>query len=137
MQAEGLNPYSLKTKNKMKTAAYVYFMANQNNNVLYTGITKNITRRVAEHKAKVHKGFTCRYNCEKLVYYEMYNLVTDAITREKQLKNWQRKWKNHLVNEENPEWRDLSEEVGVDDELVNEVKRYYHEIAVQARNEDS
>lgn len=110
-------------------------MANQHNNVLYIGVTNNLSRRVAEHKAKVVKGFTYKYNCDKLVYYEAFDLITDAISREKQLKNWKREWKNKLVNDENAEWNDLSESVGVDDELINIVREYYKEIAGQARND--
>ena len=65
--------------------------------------TNNIIRRIAEHKAKINKGFTYKYNCDKLVYYETYPSVTDAIAREKQLKNWKRKWKNKLINDFNSE----------------------------------
>lgn len=74
----------------MKSVAYVYFMTNQYNNVLYIGVTNDLNRRVAEHKAKVNKGFTFKYNCYKLVYFETFNLIIDAISREKQLKNWKR-----------------------------------------------
>jgi len=119
-------------KQTMKKQAYIYFMANQHNNVLYIGVTNNLSRRVAEHKAKVVKGFTYKYNCDKLVYYEAFDIITDAISREK---NWKREWKNKLVNDENAEWNDLSESVGVDDELINIVREYYKEIAGQARND--
>jgi putative endonuclease len=109
----------------MKDNAYIYFLTNGHNNVLYIGVTNDIVRRVAEHKAKINKGFTYKYNCDRLVYYECYTLMTDAIAREKQLKNWKREWKNKLINDDNPEWRDLSEEIGVDDEMIEAVKMHY------------
>ena len=119
----------------MNKKGYIYFMANQHNNVLYLGVTNNLRRRVAEHKAKVNKGFTYKYNCDKLVYFEKIESIEDAIDREKQLKNWKREWKNELINEMNPTLKDLSEEIGVDDELINAVKEHYREIAGQARND--
>ena len=119
----------------MKTNAYIYFMANHYNNVLYFGVTNDIIRRVAEHKAKINKGFTYKYNCDKLVYYETFNLMTDAIAREKQLKNWKREWKNELVIGFNPEWKDLSKEIGIDDDYINAIKEHYEGIAGQARND--
>ena len=119
----------------MNKQGYIYFMANQHNNVLYLGVTNNLRRRVAEHKAKINKGFTYKYNCDKLVYFEKIESIEDAIDREKQLKNWKREWKNKLINEMNPTLKDLSEEIGVDDELINAVKEHYREIAGQARND--
>jgi putative endonuclease len=110
----------------MKAQSYIYFLTNQYNNVLYIGVTNDIVRRIAEHKAKINKGFTFKYNCEKLVYYEIFVLVTDAIAREKQLKNWKREWKNKLVNDVNPEWKDLSDEIGVTKEFIDAVKEHYH-----------
>ena len=78
-------------------------ITNTYNKVLYLGVTNNLARRVAEHKARVSKGFTYKYNCNKLVYYEIYPSMFRAIRREKQLKNWKRGWKNDLVNSRNPE----------------------------------
>ena len=129
----------------MKTnASYIYFMTNHYNNVLYVGVTNDIVRRVAEHKAKINKGFTFKYNCDKLVYYEIFNLMTDAIAREKQLKNWKREWKNELITGFNPDWKDLSVQIGIDDNYINAVKEHYKGIAghvccakcKQARNDD-
>jgi putative endonuclease len=100
-------------------------MTNHYNNVLYIGVTSDIVRRVAEHKAKINKGFTYKYNCEKLVYYEEYELITEAISREKQLKNWKREWKNELVNGFNPKWEDLSEQIGVNDDMINVILGHY------------
>ena len=109
----------------MNKAGYIYFLSNHYNNVLYIGVTNNIRRRVAEHKAKVNKGFTYKYNCDKLVYYEVFDSITNAISREKQLKNWKREWKNKLVNEMNPEWKDLSVSMGVNEELIKDAIEYY------------
>ena len=120
----------------MSGASYVYFMSNTYNNVLYVGVTNNLTRRVAEHKAKINKGFTYKYNCDKLVYFEKFDLIVEAIAREKQLKNWKREWKNELVVKQNVRWEDLSDSIGVTEELINAVKEFYKEegIAGQARN---
>ena len=88
---------------------YVYFMANQSNRVLYTGMTNNLSRRVHEHKNKRNpRSFTARYNCNKLVYYEVFSTPMEAIFREKQLKAGSRKRKNALVDGMNPAWIDLS-----------------------------
>lgn len=119
----------------MNKEGYIYFMANQHNNVLYLGVTNNLVRRVAEHKAKINKGFTYKYNCDKLVYFEKFTSIVDAISREKQLKNWKREWKNELINGMNTTWRDFSEEIGVNEELINAVKEHYKGIAGQARND--
>jgi putative endonuclease len=119
----------------MDNNAYIYFMSNQHNNVLYVGVTNDIVRRVAEHKAKVNKGFTYKYNVDRLVYYELINSINDAIAREKQIKNWKREWKNDLVNDMNPTWEDLSGSIGVDEAFVKAVSDHYEEIAGQARND--
>lgn len=118
----------------MTKQAYIYFLSSTHNNVLYIGVTNNITRRISEHKAKINKGFTYKYNCNKLVYYEMLVSITDAISREKQLKNWKREWKNQLVNDFNPQWIDLSEEIGVTAEMIEAIKERYM-IADQVRND--
>ena len=89
---------------------YVYIMSSNNKNTVYIGVTNDLERRVYEHKEKLTKGFTEKYNCVNLVYYEVYNQIVDAIYREKQLKKWNRVWKNELIEEENPNWLDLSEE---------------------------
>jgi len=85
----------------------VYFMTNKHNNVLYIGVTSNLTKRVYQHKTKAYKGFTSKYNCEKLVYFEVFSDINEAIEREKQLKKGNRQRKNNLVNVENPDWKDL------------------------------
>jgi len=77
---------------------------------LYTGMTNELKRRVYEHKQKLIKGFTSKYSINKLVYYESCNDVKAAIAREKQIKGWTRKKKIELIEKENPEWKDLSED---------------------------
>lgn len=87
----------------MKTHIYyVYIMVSKNNTVLYIGFTNNIIRRTKEHKDRINKGFTYRYNVDKLVYYEVFGCVKDAILREKRLKKWNRNWKIQLIEENNP-----------------------------------
>ncbi|OGY44260.1 MAG: hypothetical protein A3J62_02940 [Candidatus Buchananbacteria bacterium RIFCSPHIGHO2_02_FULL_38_8] len=87
---------------------FVYILTNWNNKVLYTGITNNLERRLFEHKNRIVEGFTTKYNVSKLVYYEEYNNAYDAITREKQIKNWHRQWKINLIKSLNSKWDDLS-----------------------------
>ena len=89
---------------------YVYILTNEKGNVLYTGVTNDLIKRVFEHKHHLDKGsFTARYNVEKLVYFEMTSDVKAAIEREKQIKGWNRKRKNQLVESMNPEFKDLYE----------------------------
>ena len=87
---------------------YVYILTNKNNNVLYTGITNEIERRIYEHKNKLVDGFTKKYNLKKLVYFEETNDVVSALQREKQLKKWSRTWKMRLIEKEDKNWNDLS-----------------------------
>ncbi len=88
---------------------YVYIITNKNNTVLYTGVTSNLVKRIYQHKAKIHKGFAARYNCEKLVYFEAFGSISDAIEREKQIKKFKRIKKLALIDKENREWKDLSD----------------------------
>ena len=85
----------------------VYMVTNTSNRTLYIGVTSNLLRRVGEHRLKQVKGFTSRYNLGKLVYYDVFSEVDAAIAREKQLKRWRRAKKDELIEEMNPEWRDL------------------------------
>ena len=87
---------------------YVYMLTNYNNKVLYTGVTNNLCRRLYEHKSKLIKGFTEKYNVNKLVYFEESNNPEAAIKREKQIKGWKREKKNNLNEKMNPKWEDLS-----------------------------
>lgn len=91
----------------MHTESYVYLLANKHNNVLYTGVTNDLIRRVYEHKNKLVAGFTKKYNVDRLVYYEVCGSIITAIEREKQIKGWSRKKKQYLINVLNPEWTDL------------------------------
>ena len=86
-------------------------MTNKHNTTLYTGVTNDLKRRVFEHKEHLVKGFTNRYNLEKLVYLEVTNDINAAILREKQIKNGSRRKKIELVESINPEWKDLSEDL--------------------------
>ncbi|MFA5135408.1 MAG: GIY-YIG nuclease family protein [Patescibacteria group bacterium] len=89
----------------------VYIMTNKFNRVLYTGVTNNLQRRVHEHRDKVNKCFTAKYNANKLVYYEVIDDIRIAIAREKQIKGWLRKKKVMLIKGLNPTWRDLSKDL--------------------------
>jgi putative endonuclease len=86
---------------------YVYIMTN-NSRILYIGVTDDLNRRLYEHTNKLIDGFTKKYNLTKLVYFETFNQIEDAIRREKQLKNWHRQWKINLIESVNKEWKDLS-----------------------------
>ena len=88
-------------------AYYVYLLASDRNGTLYIGVTNDIVRRVFEHKSKAVAGFTKRYGVDKLVWYEIYDDPTSAITREKELKKWRREWKIQLIEKQNPQWLDL------------------------------
>ena len=90
---------------------FVYILTNKYNKVLYVGVTNNLIRRVYEHKNKLVSGFTSKYNVNKLVYYESFPSVFDAIKREKEIKGWKREKKVALINSFNPEWKDLYEEL--------------------------
>lgn len=90
---------------------YVYIITNKANQVLYIGVTSDLKKRIFEHKEKLVKGFTKKYNLNKLVYFEATNDIEGAITREKQMKKWNRKWKINLINKFNPDWKDLYNEL--------------------------
>ncbi|HET8885543.1 MAG TPA: GIY-YIG nuclease family protein [Salinimicrobium sp.] len=92
----------------MKTS-HVYMMTNKNNTVLYTGVTSNLEKRVYQHKTKFYKGFSARYNCNKLVYFKQFLDINEAILFEKKIKSWKRLKKEELINEINTNWNDLSE----------------------------
>ncbi len=89
--------------------SFVYFMTNNNNTVIYIGVTSDLLKRVYQHKTKSYKGFTDKYNCDKLVYFEEFNDINLAISREKQLKSGNRQRKIDLIESDNPEWDDLSD----------------------------
>ena len=87
---------------------YVYIMTNFNRSVLYIGVTNDIRLRVLQHKNGEGSVFTSKYKCHYLLLFEEYFQITEAIAREKQLKNWHRKWKDELIAKENPELKDLA-----------------------------
>ena len=87
---------------------YVYILTNSSNNVLYVGVTNDLERRCYEHKQKLIKGFTQKYNVDKLVYFEVFDSIELAIFREKQIKGYSRSKKDKLINEFNLEWKELS-----------------------------
>ena len=88
---------------------YLYMLTNSSDSVLYIGVTNDLRRRLLEHKNEEISGFTKRYHLHKLVYFEQYSEIIDAISREKQLKRWSRAKKNWLVATRNPNWDDWSE----------------------------
>ncbi len=90
---------------------YVYVMASKRNGTLYIGVTGDLIKRVYEHKNNLIEGFTNQYNIHTLVYFEQHQDINQALTREKQLKKWNRKWKLRLIEKENPDWRDLYDEI--------------------------
>ena len=86
---------------------YVYILTNENNTVLYTGVTNDLERRMWEHKEKKLKGFTQKYNADKLIFFEKFDLIEDAIAREKQIKGYSRFKKVALIELENKDWIEL------------------------------
>jgi putative endonuclease len=87
----------------------VYILASSPNGTLYVGVTSNLVQRIWQHRQGGVPGFSSRYEVHRLVYYELHGDMEHAILREKRLKKWERRWKLRLVNEFNPEWRDLWE----------------------------
>ncbi len=90
---------------------FVYIMTNKNKTVLYIGVTGNLQNQVYEHENGLIKGFTKKYNCHYLVYYEHFQHIDDAISKEKELKKWRREKKENLINGFNPEWKFLNKEI--------------------------
>ena len=90
---------------------YVYIMASRKNGTIYIGVTSDLVKRVWQHKNHILEGFTKAYNVDKLVYYEVWQDELASIEREKRLKHWNRNWKIKLIEKDNPEWRDLYEDI--------------------------
>lgn len=90
---------------------FVYILASKKNGTLYIGITSNLIKRIQEHKTKIVKGFTEKYNVNKLVHYEQTENVYAALAREKALKKWNKDWKINLIEKTNPNWKDLYFEI--------------------------
>ena len=91
--------------------SYVYIMASQKNGTIYIGVTSDLVKRVYEHKTAYFDGFTKKYDVKNLVYYEIYEDISEAIKREKVLKGWTRKKKIELIESQNPDWLDLYEKI--------------------------
>lgn len=87
---------------------YLYILTNKKNGTLYIGVTNNLERRMFEHKNKLVEGFTKKYSLDKLIYFETFQYVNDAIKREKNMEKWKRQWKINLVEKNNTYWNDLS-----------------------------
>ena len=94
----------------MKINNYYVYILSSESGTLYIGITNNLERRLSEHKQKLIDGFTKKYSCNKLIYYEHYDNINNAIGREKQLKKWRRDKKEFLIKQLNPTWKDLNKE---------------------------
>ncbi|MBX9853739.1 MAG: GIY-YIG nuclease family protein [Cytophagaceae bacterium] len=90
---------------------YVYIVSNKSRTILYTGVTSNLIARTFEHKEKKLIGFTYKYNCQYLIYYEFHETIETAIEREKQIKTWKRLWKENLIKSFNPQLKDLWNEI--------------------------
>jgi putative endonuclease len=86
---------------------HVYLLASRRDGTLYLGVTRDLARRVHEHKSKTLPGFSRKYGVDRLVWYEEYPTATEAIEREKDIKKWRRQWKINLIEEHNPDWMDL------------------------------
>jgi len=96
----------------MQRGGSVYILTNISNDVLYIGVTSDLFFRLQEHKTgKYPTSFTAKYNCTKLIYYENFSTIEEAISREKQLKKWHRQWKENLIESFNPLWKDLSDQI--------------------------
>jgi putative endonuclease len=95
----------------MSKRFYVYILASQRNGTLYVGVTSGLVKRIWEHKQNLVEGFTKKYGVKTLVYYEVHESSIAAITREKQVKKWERAWKIRLIEKDNPHWNDLYEKI--------------------------
>jgi len=95
----------------MSKKAFVYILASKRNGTLYIGMTSILVKRVYEHKRNLVDGFTNKYKVHHLVYFEEYEDIQQAITQEKQVKKWKRKWKLALIEKVNPNWQDLYDEI--------------------------
>lgn len=89
--------------------SYLYILASKRNGTLYIGVTSDLPKRIGEHRAGIIPSFAARYGVKRLVYLEAHSSMTDAIRRERQMKEWQRLWKLRLIERDNPQWCDLFE----------------------------
>jgi putative endonuclease len=97
----------------MDTPSFVYVLASKRNGTLYVAVTNNLVRRVSEHKAKLVPGFTCKYDVNLLVYFEVFDSILQARAREHSLKRWRRAWKIALIEKSNADWHDLTDELNL------------------------
>jgi len=95
----------------MLKKGYLYILASRRNGTLYVGVTSDLVKRIEEHRQKLVEGFTKKYEITNLVYFETFEDIRDAIIRERQIKEWKRKWKTELIQSVNPYWRDLYEDI--------------------------
>ncbi len=95
----------------MLKKGYLYILASRRNGTLYVGVTSDLVKRIEEHRQKLVDGFTKKYEVINLVYFETFEDIRDAIIRERQIKEWRRKWKTELIQSVNPYWRDLYEDI--------------------------
>ncbi|HPV48653.1 MAG TPA: GIY-YIG nuclease family protein [Smithellaceae bacterium] len=95
----------------MKKQPAVYILASKKNGTLYTGVTSDLIKRIWEHKNDLVEGFSKRYGVHDLVWYELHADMTSAIEKEKNIKEWKRKWKLNLIEKSNPDWRDLYDDI--------------------------
>jgi len=95
----------------MERQPAVYILASERNGTIYIGVTSDLPKRIYQHKNDSVDGFTRKYRVHRLVYFELYADMVSAITREKQLKKWNRAWKVEVIEEKNPEWNDLWDEI--------------------------
>jgi putative endonuclease len=109
MTASSLSPSFPRKRESREYGGYVYILSNKRNGTLYIGVTGNLPRRIWEHKSGAVEGFTLKYGLKTLVYYERFDRIEEAITRETQMKKWYRKWKLELIEKDNPHWDDLYE----------------------------
>lgn len=105
----------------------VYILASKRNGTLYIGLTDNLFRRVIEHKEKISKGFTNKYDVNRLVYFEQYKYINEAIYREKCLKKWKRLWKIELIEQNNKDWIDLTNQIALATE-IEEMKIFVRKV---------
>ncbi len=97
----------------MDKSSYVYILASGPYGALYIGVTSNLVKRVWEHRESVVNGFSKQYGVKQLVWFEVHSEIVQAITREKQIKKWNRNWKVNLIQASNPDWRDLYDEIAI------------------------
>ncbi len=93
--------------------AFVYILTNFSRSTLYVGVTTNLRERISDHKNGLGSEFCIKYNCDQLVFFRDFNSISEAISFEKRLKRWRRKWKEEIIESLNPEWKDLSFEIVV------------------------